>query len=483
MGPGTYAYDRVPFHSTSIPGADCRRIEVIARLFGVAATPCAQARVLELGCGTAANLIALALEHPRACFIGCDLSRGALTSAQRFVDGLDLRNVELRHVDICDVDDGWGPFDYIVCHDVFSWVSPEVRQKILAIQQRNLAPGGVGYVSYDALPGWHLHGIARDMMRYHAADLADPRQAVDHARAMLAMGAAVQDQAPGPYAALLREEYFLLSAISDEQLYHLAFTEHHQAFYLNEFVRLVDQAGLQFLGDSDATRLFAPREPPAVRAFLDRLPRSEQQAYSDFLVGCTGRGALVCHRDVQLRGQPDEALLRECWISRTTAARDERVSPTSLIEESLSCLEQRRPEFVAWRDLALGDSASTADLLDAYAAGLIDLSLAARRLSGRISDRPTVSPLVRHQAHDGRTVTNQKCEPIRLTDLARHVVTILDGEHSRDDVVESVGDEIEAGRVGNDRILRLRLRDEEWNGEGVTDDILRHLRDHGLLVA
>lgn len=111
MDSGTYAYDQVPFRSAAVPGADCRRIEVMAGLFGLAAAPCAQARVLELGCGTAANLIALAVEHPQARFIGCDLSRSALTSAQRFVDSLDLRNVELRHVDICDVDDGWGPFD------------------------------------------------------------------------------------------------------------------------------------------------------------------------------------------------------------------------------------------------------------------------------------------------------------------------------------------------------------------------------------
>ena len=90
---------------------DCRRIEIIARLFGLMAAPCAQARVLELGCGTAANLVPLAFEHPRASFIGCDLSQSALGSAQRLVDGLGVTNVELRHADIREVDDGWGTFD------------------------------------------------------------------------------------------------------------------------------------------------------------------------------------------------------------------------------------------------------------------------------------------------------------------------------------------------------------------------------------
>ena len=351
MSSGVYPYDLVPFRSTSVPAADCRRIEVIARLFGLTAAPSAQARVLELGCGSAANLIPLALEHPRACFIGCDLSRSALASAQRIIEGLGLTNVELRHVDICDVDDGWGCFDYILCHDVFSWVGPRVRQKILAIQRRNLAPHGVGYVSYDALPGWRLHGIARDMMRYHAAGLSDPRQAVDQARAILAMGAAVQDQNPGPYAELLREEYFILSAISDEQLYHLAFSEHHQPFYFHEFIHMIGEAGLQFLSDSDVTRLFGPREPAAVRAFLDELPRLDQQQYLDFLTNCTCRGALVCHRDVQIRSRPEEGVLRDSWISLTTAARGELVAPNPLIQEALFRLKERRPEFVAFSDL------------------------------------------------------------------------------------------------------------------------------------
>ena len=476
-----YPYDLVPFRSASVPGVDCRRIEVIARLFGLAAAPSTQARVLELGCGTAANLIPLALAHPQASFIGCDLSRIALASAHRIIEALDLTNVELRHVDIDDVDDGWGCFDYILCHDVFSWVAPEIRQKILAIQRRNLARHGVGYVSYDSLPGWRLHGIARDMVRYRVTDLSDPRHAVDHARAILAMGAAVQDQNPGPYAELLREEYFIFSAMSDEQLYHLAFSEHHQPFYFHEFIQRLGEAGLQFLGDSDATRLYLPREPEAVRAFLDELPRLDQQQYLDFLTNCTCRGALVCHRDVQIRSRPEESVLRDCGISLATSARRQLVAPDPLVQEALIRLEERRPEFVAFSDLVESSALPTSFFMEAYAAGMTDMALSPPSLSGRISEHPTVSPLVRLQAQDGSTVTNQKCEAVRLTDLVRHVVTLLDGVHNRSDVVESVAHEIKSGRFVNDWTVCLE-RDELDVGR-LTADILRHVRDHALLVA
>ena len=366
---------------------------MIARLFGLTAAPSAQARVLELGCGTAANLIPLALEHPQARFIGCDLSQIALASAQRMVEGLGLSNVELRHADICDVDDGWGCFDYILCHDVFSWVGPPVRQQILTIQKHNLAPHGVGYVSYDALPGWRLHGIARDMMRYHAGGLSDPQQAVDQARAILAMGAAVQDQNPGPFAEVLRQEYYRFSTITDDQVYHLAFSEHHQPFYFHEFIQMIAAAGLQFLGDSDVTRLFGPRKPAAARALLGALPRLEQQQYLDFLTNCACRGALVCHRDVEVRSRPEKDVLRDCWISLAATAAGEFVASDPLIQQALSRLEKRRPEFVAFSELGDSSSRATDFFIDAYAAGILDLALSPRRLSSRINVRPDREPV------------------------------------------------------------------------------------------
>jgi SAM-dependent methyltransferase len=479
MSSGAYPYDLVPFRGTSVPGANVRRIEVLARLFGLLAAPTAHARVLELGCGSAANLIPLALAHPGARFIGCDLSRSALGSAQRLIDGLGLTNVELRHVDICDVDDRWGAFDYVLCHDVFSWVAPMVRQKILSVEKRNLAPRGVGYLFYDALPGWRLHGLARDMMRYHAAGLSDPRQAVDQARRMLAMGAAVQDQSPGPYADLLREEYFRFSAISDEQLYHLAFSEHHQAFYFHEFVQLIGEAGLQFVADSDVTRLCGPRQPAAVREFLDELPRLDRQQYVDFLTNCAGRGALVCHQDVRITGRPEDAVLRDSWIS--LVARGELVAPDPLIQEALSRLAERRPGFVAFSELLERGEAPTRFFMDAYAAGLMDVALSPPCVASCVSDRPTVSPLVRLQALSDSTVTDQRGDAVRLTDLGRHVVTLLDGVHSRDDVAASVAHALESGTIVRDW-MRHRPGGELDVGR-LTDDILRRLRDHALLVA
>jgi len=79
----------------------------------------------------------------------------------------------LRHASILDVDESWGQFDYVICHGVYSWVPEAVQDKILTICKANLTPNGVAYVSYNTLPGWHMRGMIRDMMRYHSNRFAE----------------------------------------------------------------------------------------------------------------------------------------------------------------------------------------------------------------------------------------------------------------------------------------------------------------------
>ncbi len=87
--------------------------------------------------------------------MGIDLSGQQIVEGQKTVEAIGLTNIELRHMSILDVDDSFGPFDYIVCHGVYSWVPGSVQDRILAICARHLVPEGIGYVSYNTYPGWH----------------------------------------------------------------------------------------------------------------------------------------------------------------------------------------------------------------------------------------------------------------------------------------------------------------------------------------
>src|SRR4029077_17418480 len=108
-----------------------------------------------------------------------------VADGQKTVEALGLKNIELRAQSILDFDDP-GPFDYIICHGVYSWVPPEVQDRILAICGERLSENGIAYVSYNTYPGWYVRSGIRQMMLFHIRNLKDPQQRVQQARALLA---------------------------------------------------------------------------------------------------------------------------------------------------------------------------------------------------------------------------------------------------------------------------------------------------------
>jgi SAM-dependent methyltransferase len=510
-------YDLIPYPGGAVAPAQCRRLETIATLFQLAPAPPSSARVLELGCGSGNNLVPQALACPTARFIGCDRSVTAVAAAHELVRSLGLANVELRCQDLCEVDASWGKFDYILCHGVFSWVGPEVRRRILEILRHNLAPQGIGYVSYNALPGWHLRRVVRDLMCQHAGGFADPGQAIAQARAVLAL-AAEAHRADDPFGKLIREEYFLLSQSPDAYLYHEMLEEHNQPFYFHEFLEQIEAAGLQYLGAAEISEMFTWDMPATARAFLDAMPLPEREQYFDYLRGCPFKSSLVCQAEVAVSRRLDPHVLERFYVGLTAGARFEVsaagevgrlltgrseltcTDPRTLA--ALRCLEERRPEFVPVRWLQQGaprrlsqhrgaaepspgprtGSKNGADrlkcfLLDAVTAGAIEATLSAPCVTSQISEWPTVTPLARLEAQRGNVVTNQSEQSIQLTDVSRLVAGLLDGTRDRRRLIAALRHELKAGRVS------LGPLDQAEDVEGLVDQVLAGLCRWGLLVA
>ena len=162
------SYDEVPYEFRPFVRSYPDHLATIATLFGMKPQSADRSRILELGCAMGGNLIPMAINLPNSQFLGIDLSARQIADGQAMIKKLGLQNIELRHANILDVDDSYGMFDYILCHGVYSWVSPEAQEKILSICSKNLKPMGVAYVSYNVYPGWHMFGMIRDMMIYHA---------------------------------------------------------------------------------------------------------------------------------------------------------------------------------------------------------------------------------------------------------------------------------------------------------------------------
>jgi SAM-dependent methyltransferase len=287
------AYDDVPYQSNAFGQSQPARLAGVARLFGLNPPAIENARVLELGCASGGNLIPLAHHFPQARFVGVDLSGRQIAEGRRLIAKLGLDNIEMRHAGIESLTPADGTFDYIICHGIYSWVPAPVRDAILRVCDENLADDGVAFVSYNALPGWHFVQPVRDMMLYWTADIADPREKV---KAALALLDGMKGIAENVTSGILNRELDSLSSAEVSYILHDHLEQTNTPCYLKDFVAHAQRHGLAYLSDV----AFAGGNPinitPLMTAHVQQragtdVVRAEQ--YLDFLRGRRFRESLL----------------------------------------------------------------------------------------------------------------------------------------------------------------------------------------------
>lgn len=127
----------------------------------------------ELGFGQGVSLTVHAAANPGGTFLGTDFNPVHAVGARDLAGGAGVANLTLYDDSFADLlaraeGDGLPQFDMIVLHGILSWISPDNRGAIVAFIRRTLKPGGVVYVSYNALPGWAAAMPLRELMTLHA---------------------------------------------------------------------------------------------------------------------------------------------------------------------------------------------------------------------------------------------------------------------------------------------------------------------------
>jgi len=174
-------YDTVAYPGKPYPETHPDRLAAMALLHGLSPAPVERCRVLEIACGDGANLIPMAYAIPGSEFVGFDLARSPIERGQGRIGELGLSNVRLFVGDLLDVGEELGEFDYIVAHGIYAWAPDNVRDRLLALCDKLLAPHGIVFVSYNALPGGYLRSMLRDVMLFRTADVEDPIKKVTEA--------------------------------------------------------------------------------------------------------------------------------------------------------------------------------------------------------------------------------------------------------------------------------------------------------------
>jgi SAM-dependent methyltransferase len=178
-------YDQIAYPGHPYVQTHPDRLATLAYLHGINPASVEHCRVLELGCGDGANLIPMALQLPGSDFLGIDLASLPIRKGRQQMSDLGLANIRLEEADLMDFPFASGPFDYIIAHGLYSWVSPAVQKKIMEIVQTCLAPQGVAYISYNTLPGGHFRMMLREMMQYHVRKLDSPEKQVTQGASLI----------------------------------------------------------------------------------------------------------------------------------------------------------------------------------------------------------------------------------------------------------------------------------------------------------
>jgi hypothetical protein len=396
----------------------------------------------------------MALALPGATFVGIDAAPQAIARGQGLVAELGLENVTLEARAIEAFAPPEGAFDYVIAHGVYSWVPPTVRDRLLAVCRQALGEAGVAYVSYNALPGGRLRQALRDMLVFHTAELADPRERVVQARALLRF---LRDGAPGEHGlgALMRGQAERVLARSDATLLHDELAEVNDAVYFHEFAAHAARHGLQYLAEADFFEMqIGAASEPAAQALMGIEDPVRREQYLDFLKARMFRQTLLCPAEVAIDRTPRPEVIEELALSTQAEPQGDPgpdggqafVGPTGstlttdhpLVIVALKRAASAWPAALWVRDL-LGPEAKPDDrralcdaLLRSYAANLVALHVDPPRPTTTPGDAPRATALARHQARAGETVTNLRHASVRIEDdLGRRLVTLLDGRRDR----------------------------------------------------
>ena len=248
------------------------------------ASPSAAFRYCELGCGTGLTLAVLAAANPQARFTGIDNQPAHVAAARELAQACGLTNLELIEADINEPAIDIGEFDYIVLHGVYSWVDETTRAALRRFIASRLAPRGLVYLSYNALPGWSGVLPLRDWLQRRVAklsgSLADRASAArDQLLDLLAAGVPMFTDTPVA-AAVARD----LRDAEVGYIVHEYLLPGWQALDFDEVHAAMCRTGLHYVGDAELPGRLLPCATHAVcRDAARQGDRLEIEIELDFL--------------------------------------------------------------------------------------------------------------------------------------------------------------------------------------------------------
>jgi SAM-dependent methyltransferase len=228
-------------------------------------------RVLELGCGQGFGLCLQAANYPQAQFTGVDFRAGHIAHGRALARSAELGNISFVDADFLSLaqapPEGWGPFDLVIAHGIYGWVSPELGGCLMQLAAGSLRPGGLFYRSYNTLPGW-LSGLPfQHAVKSYQSRLGDGQPSLDAARTLFQQ---LQD-CGSPLFLAQPALAGRLEGLGVQPAAYLLHEYNHaqwQPQYADQVIRQAAELELLFLGSAMLPESFDGLLPEAFRSLL-----------------------------------------------------------------------------------------------------------------------------------------------------------------------------------------------------------------------
>ena len=471
-----FIYDSVPYPSFVFPQTHPDRLATLAAFYNLLAPDVKNNRILELGCGDGTNLLAHAYAIPSAQFVGIDLSTVHIDVANSSKQKLKLQNIEFIQADVTELSlSELGKFDFIIAHGLFSWVPEPVREHILRIYRECLAENGIGYISYNALPGCHIRQISNGIMKYAGRNLASPIDKVSKGKSAINFIAKAAS-ADSVYQNMLTLELQQISERTESNVFHDDIAEFNQPFYFHEFNDLLGENGLRYLCEAEPTHAMEKELSAETKEMLHKLTDDpiEREQYRDFIVGRRFRSSLICHESNVERVDLINSLFDEMLIAtqlETDASESMLLDDSPVVfispkaikitlnhpitKVALATVNTNWPRAIGFSDLlsrletAIGKASTAAELemlrsylSQLYLSGLVKLHRYQADFIVKVSEKPTANAFARFQVERGSktvtTMTGTNLEP--EYPAIKELIRLLDGTRTRDQLVVDIID-------------------------------------------
>ena len=294
-------YKELGYKSYPFPFTTPAYLEAYGTLVGLKPPTAKTARVLELGATYGGNIISQAAHNPEATFVGIELSQDQVEKGNKIIGDAKLDNVSLVQGDILNFDESMGTFDYIIAHGFYSWISDEMKDKLLDIISNHLADNGIAYVSYNTYPGWHTMEEVRQLMLFanRGHDESTHKEKVLHGKTVGSLvGAQILN-----YDNLKERNSKFLSALrsvmqkDDYYVGHDHLEPHNDPCYLYQFNDHLKANNLAYVGDADLTLSMVRTYDESIADKLEQLApnsQADQEQYLDFMLDTTFRKSIIC---------------------------------------------------------------------------------------------------------------------------------------------------------------------------------------------